>query len=111
MTGWDPPPLNWLKLNTNGSVTSNPNNAGCGGLFRDNQGHWIMGFIRNIGYTTTLTTELYAIRDGLNIAVNHHFNFVIMETDCQVAYFLLSDVPNVFHPYSALIWIAKPFCT
>ncbi|GLT26032.1 hypothetical protein SLA2020_011230 [Shorea laevis] len=107
LISWDPPPPNWLKLNTDGSAASNPKNAGCGGLFRDSQGHWVVGFIRNIGHTIAIAVELYAIRDGLNIAVNHHFPSVIVETNCQVAYLLLTSAPNVFHPYSTLIMDCK----
>ncbi|GLT52115.1 hypothetical protein SLA2020_254740 [Shorea laevis] len=107
LIGWDPLPPNWLKLNTDGSVAGNPKNASCGGLFRDSQGHWVVGFIHNIGHTIALAAELYAIKDGLNIAVNHHFPSVIVETDCQVAYLLLTGAPNVFHPYSTLIMDCK----
>ncbi|GLU23496.1 hypothetical protein SLE2022_394950 [Rubroshorea leprosula] len=105
--GWDPPPPGWLKLNTDGSAVGNLNNAGCGGLFRDYQGHWVIGFTRNIGPTTTLAAELYAIRDCLNIAVSHHFHSIIVETDCQVAYLLLNGTVNRFHPYSTLIMDCK----
>ena len=30
--GWVPPPINWFKLNSDGSSLSNPSLAGVGGL-------------------------------------------------------------------------------
>ncbi|GKV35598.1 hypothetical protein SLEP1_g43845 [Rubroshorea leprosula] len=109
MVAWDPPPPDWLKLNTDGSAAGNPGTAGFRGLFRDSQGRSIIGFMRNGGHTTALAAELYAIRDGLNIAVSHHFHNVIAETDCQIAYLLFSGAPNMFHPCSTLLWVAGSF--
>ncbi|GLT55461.1 hypothetical protein SLA2020_285800 [Shorea laevis] len=55
-------PMNWVKLNTDESTIGNPGRAGRGGLLWDSQGHWIVGFVRNIGITTALAAELWAIR-------------------------------------------------
>ncbi|GLT93612.1 hypothetical protein SLE2022_113960 [Rubroshorea leprosula] len=104
---WTPPPPNWIKINTDGSVMGNPGPAGCGGILRDSQGQWIMGFIRNIGDTTVLAAELWAIRDGLSIAVNLQLQKVIIESDCQIAIKLLTDGVNNFHPHSNLIMDCK----
>lgn len=70
LLSWTPLPLNWIKINTDGSIMGNLGPAGCGGLLRDSQGQWIIGFIRNIGDTTALAVELWAIRHGLSIAIN-----------------------------------------
>ncbi|GKV20930.1 hypothetical protein SLEP1_g30975 [Rubroshorea leprosula] len=37
--GWNPPPPGVVKLNTDGSVVTNPGNAGAGGIFRDDLGN------------------------------------------------------------------------
>ncbi|GLU17060.1 hypothetical protein SLE2022_334570 [Rubroshorea leprosula] len=100
---WDPPPPEWIKLNTNGSVIGNPGLGGCGGVFRDSQGQWVLGFTRNIGFTTALATELWAIRDGLQLAFNLHFNHIIIETDYYVAFQLIFTAPNPHHPHGILI--------
>ncbi|GLT72258.1 hypothetical protein SLA2020_442090 [Shorea laevis] len=81
----------------------NPGNASCGGILRDSQGRWVVGFLRNIGYTTALAAELWAIKDGLSIAKSLQLENVILETDCRVAYVLLSDNLNPFHPHSTLL--------
>ncbi|GLT61795.1 hypothetical protein SLA2020_344770 [Shorea laevis] len=103
LISWEPPPHDWIKLNTDGSVTCNPGMGSCGGLFRNSQGMWIIGYTRNVGHTTALAAELWAIRDGLQTAINLHFNSIIVETDCYVAYQLLSAAANLHHPHSTLI--------
>ncbi|GLT45320.1 hypothetical protein SLA2020_191580 [Shorea laevis] len=100
---WDPPPSSWFKLNTDGSTIGNPGYAGCGGLIRDSQGQWVVGFMRNIGHTTSLAAELWAIRDGLSMANYLQIQNLIVETDCQVAHALLSGTSNPYHPHSTLI--------
>ncbi|GLT48565.1 hypothetical protein SLA2020_221830 [Shorea laevis] len=74
-----------------------------GGLFCDSHGMWILGYTWNIGYTTALVTELWAIGDGLQTATNLHFNSIIVETDYYVAFHLLSTATNLHHPHSTLI--------
>ncbi|GLT27441.1 hypothetical protein SLA2020_024380 [Shorea laevis] len=103
LISWEPPPHDWIKLNTDGSVIGNPGMGSCGGLFRNSQGMWIIGYTCNIGHTTALAAELWAIRDDLQTAINLHFNSIIVETDCYVAYQLLSTAANLHHPHSTLI--------
>lgn len=52
------PSLSWHKLNLDGSSLGNLGRAGGGGLIRDNRGHWIKGYARNIGHTTSIAAEL-----------------------------------------------------
>ena len=40
---WLHPPLNWVKLNSDGPSLGNPGQAGGGGLIRDSSGVWIRG--------------------------------------------------------------------
>ncbi|KAK4252788.1 hypothetical protein QN277_014330 [Acacia crassicarpa] len=41
---WQLPPLDWLKANVDGAVSTSNNKAGCGGVLRDHYGKWIKGF-------------------------------------------------------------------
>lgn len=50
--------MSWHKLNLDGSSLGNLGRAGGGGLIRDNRGHWIKGYARNIGHTTSIAAEL-----------------------------------------------------
>jgi len=65
-----------VKLNTDGSSMGNPGLVGGGGLIRDENGDWIVGFARNIGITTSFQAELWAIRDGFSLCVDRKFSAV-----------------------------------
>jgi hypothetical protein len=49
---WNPPPVNWAKLNTDGSVLGDPGLVGGGGVIQDSLGNWLGGFSRSIGTTS-----------------------------------------------------------
>ena len=55
---WHPPPVNWYKLNSDGSSLGNPGRAGGGGLIHDSNGAWVSGYARAIGHTTSVAAEL-----------------------------------------------------
>ena len=62
---WEKPPIGWKKLNTNGSVIGCMEQAGCGGVVRDEHGSWVAGFTRHVGATNSFAAELWGLRDGL----------------------------------------------
>ncbi|GKV53477.1 hypothetical protein SLEP1_g59999 [Rubroshorea leprosula] len=101
--GWNPPPPGVVKLNTDGSAVTNPGNAGAGGIFRDDLGNWLLGFYRNIGYTSSLSAELWALRDGLKLAVDKGFSQLIVETDSMVAKTLIDSAHSDSHSLGVLI--------
>lgn len=47
--GWEPPPADWVTLNTDGASRQNPSLAGCGGVFRGGKGEWLGGFAEKLG--------------------------------------------------------------
>lgn len=64
---WDFPLPRWIKLNTDGSSGGNPSDVGCGGLFRNSNGHWISGFIYHIDNCTAQFAEIWAIYIGFGM--------------------------------------------
>ena len=66
---WQRPPKNWVKLNTNGSSLGNPGLVGGGGLLHNTNGEWMKGFARATGVTTSATTELWALCDGIRLCI------------------------------------------
>ncbi|GLT74509.1 hypothetical protein SLA2020_463010, partial [Shorea laevis] len=103
LVGWKPPPAGFVKLNTDGSALKNPGIAGAGGVFRDDLGNWLCGFSRYVGITTSLSAELWAIRDGLRIAIHRGFSKLLVETDSKVATILLDTNCHKFHSLGTLI--------
>ena len=55
----------WCKLNSNGASFGNPGRAGGGGLIQDHRDAWIRGYTRNIGFTTSVIAEFWALWDRL----------------------------------------------
>ena len=52
-----------------------------------------MGFARKIGSTTSFLTELWALRDGLNLCLSYNFAAVEVEIDAKAIVNAISN-PN-----------------
>lgn len=46
---WSPPMHDWIKLNSDGSFTSSNGHVACGGILRDHEGCFVVGFSVNRG--------------------------------------------------------------
>ena len=66
---WKPPDMGIVKLNTDGSCFPQTLKAGAGGLFRNHNSEWLLGFIQDCGVYTSLEAELWGILSGLKIAL------------------------------------------
>ncbi|KAE8696037.1 hypothetical protein F3Y22_tig00110677pilonHSYRG00012 [Hibiscus syriacus] len=64
---WKPPIAGTFKLNTVGAVDPRTMDA-MGGVLRDSNGQWVIGFHRNIGRCSIFHAELWALLDGLTLA-------------------------------------------
>jgi len=71
---WEKPPLGWAKLNMDEDAVGSSGLAGCGGLIRDENGAWLVGFSRNIGSTTSYAADLWGIRDGLALLLQFEYS-------------------------------------
>ncbi|GLT71206.1 hypothetical protein SLA2020_432400 [Shorea laevis] len=85
LVGWQPPLAGFVKLNTDGSALKNSSIAGAGGVFRDEFGNWLCGFSHFVGITTSLSIELWAIHEGLRIAIHRGYSKLLVETDSKAA--------------------------
>ncbi|GLU15130.1 hypothetical protein SLE2022_316500 [Rubroshorea leprosula] len=103
MFAWSKPHFPTIKLNSDGSSIGNPGLSGSGGIFRDSLGNWVLGYARNIGFSSPLAAELWAIRDGLVLAIQRGFHNLIVESDSKVAVLLLTKGCVSTHPHSTLI--------
>ncbi|KAK8587507.1 hypothetical protein V6N12_021995 [Hibiscus sabdariffa] len=59
---------NKLLANVNASISLAGGQATRGGVFRDENGNWINGFIRDIGRSSVLLAELWTVHDSLTRA-------------------------------------------
>ena len=100
---WKKPPVEWCKLNTDGTSLGNPGKAGGGGIIRDSEGRWVKGFARSIGFTASIIVELWALRDGLLLADQIGVQNLWIELDAKVVVELVqsNSTSNAF--YSPLL--------
>ena len=78
---WERPVEGWLKLNTNGLSLGNLGLAAGGGVIRDGNSNSVVGFSRKIGITSSFMAEMWPLRDGLIICVNHSYSTVEVEIE------------------------------
>ena len=81
---WCFPPPSWFKFNSDGSSLGNSGKAGGGGLIRNDKGDWLKGYARNVGYSTSVVVELWALRDGLRLCIALKLLAMIIELDAKL---------------------------
>jgi ribonuclease HI len=94
---WSPPYEYQVALNVDGSSYGNPGWAGYGGLFRDHEGSWILGFSDPVSFADGLEVELLAIHNGLMLAWDIGYNDVSCRSDCKEALSLIHE--PIFRPH------------
>lgn len=78
------------KLNTDGAADMGMCIAGIGAVIRDNQGNFIAGLAANIRTNTNATTEIWAIREGLKLAISKQIRCIHIETDSHMTFLILN---------------------
>ncbi|KAJ1433423.1 Ribonuclease H domain [Sesbania bispinosa] len=78
---WVPPPAGCFKINVDGSFYPNSLHMGFGGVIRDSDCKWVLGFNGFAGLGDILSAELFAILHGLTIAWDKGLFKVILESD------------------------------
>lgn len=100
LVNWVPPnDENQVALDVDGSSLGNPGHAGFGGLIRDHNGSWILGFSEYIGVVDSVEAELKGIEIGLGLAWERGYRDVICRSDCWKAIFLSLDSTSQPHEY------------
>ncbi|GLT50515.1 hypothetical protein SLA2020_239980 [Shorea laevis] len=64
---WETPPPGWIKLNSDGSCSTNRGIADAEGIIRDHLGNWIIGFTKNLGHGSNDEVEVWGLKTGLEI--------------------------------------------
>ena len=68
----------------------NPGRVGGGGTIRNSNGEWVSGYARAIGTTTSVVTELWALRDDLNLCISLNLQAMEIELDVKLVVELIS---------------------
>lgn len=78
----NPLPYGTFKLNVDGSLRMGL--ASCGGLVRNDYGHFVRGFYCNLSAATTVSAELWGLAHGLRLARGMGIGSLLVEMDSQV---------------------------
>ncbi|KAE8683300.1 hypothetical protein F3Y22_tig00111210pilonHSYRG00023 [Hibiscus syriacus] len=88
LTRWLPPPVGWMKVNTDGACHTEDGLAACGGVIRNDIGAWQVGFSRFLGICSVFEgicsvfeSELWGMYMGLICSWELGTRQVILESD------------------------------
>ncbi|KAF7838891.1 ribonuclease H [Senna tora] len=103
---WLPPEAGWVKVNVDGACSSkgrDHGHAACGGVVRDENGNYMVGFLKNLGSCSPIQAELWGVHSGLSTAWLHGFRRVIIEVDSMVVCGMMQGLLSDSHPCAALV--------
>ncbi|KAK9282646.1 hypothetical protein L1049_010865 [Liquidambar formosana] len=92
-----------VKLNTDGNCYGNPGPVGLGGLFRNDQGGWIMGYAFKVLEADSIEAKMCSIRFGLQTPWDARILDMWVKSDYEVAVKLILQGDPHFHPLGLLI--------
>ena len=113
---WEPPSVGFWKVNVDGSVLWDSNQAAFGVIIRNDRGEWGAACSGASSTYRVLHVELLAIKHGLIFAWDCGLRSVICETDCLEAFdwIQLSTIPSQ-HLEANLLFeirelVIRPWC-
>ncbi|CAM0909496.1 unnamed protein product [Alopecurus aequalis] len=80
---WRKPEAGRLKLNFDGSSKNVSRRASIGGVYRDHEGGFVLGYAERIGKATSSVAELAALRRGLELALENGWLDIAIEGDAK----------------------------
>lgn len=86
--------------------------AGGGGVIRNQNGDWIKGSSISIDFATSVTAELWALRDGVRMCIELQLPIVVVEMDALLMVNMISGVLAYSYRLSPLVddcraWLSK----
>ena len=99
----DSPPVDAIRIDVDGSVRHHFQ-AACGGVIRNSEGSWLIGFCKSLGLHSVIEAELYAILLGLKLGHQMGFRKILLYSDSLDAVnVLMRDSCHEDHPLRAVI--------
>lgn len=92
-----------IKLNTDAFICPSNHFAFGGGIIRDSNGTWLLGFTMQFGKSTILMAELKAIFHGIRLVKQRCFRRVVVENDNMEVVNMLNGLTLVHGCYSSII--------
>ncbi|KAF7817750.1 hypothetical protein G2W53_023205 [Senna tora] len=105
--GWRPPDANMVKVNVDGSCWENDMSISCGGVIRDAESRWIVGFAKNLSKGNVLLAELWGIRLGIQTATDNGLFYITLESDSLVAINMIKGNTSNSHPLYPMVVVIR----
>ncbi|KAM3344027.1 hypothetical protein P3S68_026118 [Capsicum galapagoense] len=86
---WSPPSRNYYKLNTDGSSLGNPGIGGIGGVIRNSNGEWIVGYYKGYPKATNSQMEILALLERLKIVEENNLHPTEININSQHVIYML----------------------
>lgn len=99
---WAKPLLNSFKLNTDGSFLRGSKQVGFGGVIRNSNGEWCMGYSGMCAAYAPANAELYALLKGLDLVVQNSYHPIEIEVDSLELLNSLDTCNPIFNPELSL---------
>ncbi|KAK6917444.1 Ribonuclease H domain [Dillenia turbinata] len=80
---WERPKMGWTKLNFDGSSKGRLGKASIGGVFRDHNAEFLLGYAESIGRKSSTVAELIALRRGLELVLENGWRDIWFEGDAK----------------------------
>lgn len=78
---WTPPNEGWVKLNVDGAVALDGQQASIRGLLQDSTGTWLWGYAMSYGGDSVFKVEARVMLEGLLLVWDKGFKRVEVESD------------------------------
>ncbi|KAK5811556.1 hypothetical protein PVK06_026900 [Gossypium arboreum] len=85
--------------------------ASAGGVVRDRDGHWILGFTHYLGRCSRFEAELWGIFDGILILLNKGYKRVRIQTDNMEVVRALNMEENMEFGITLLRRVKRVLCS
>lgn len=107
---WKRPLDTFIKLNTDRSVYQEGRSAPAGGVLRNSNGAWLLGFMANLGWCDIISAEFWAIYQGLILSWNNGWKYIMVESDSSLAINMLKQNSTNPSRHLPLIVAIKDLC-
>ena len=82
---WSPLQHGWTTPNSDGCLKKLADTACCGGLLRNHNGDWKIGYSVKLGTCSIEEAEMWALIYGLRLAWEEGIRFLVAELDSKTA--------------------------
>lgn len=100
-----------MKLNTDEVSQGNPGTTSAGGVMRDGDGEWCVGFAVNIGRCSAPLADLWGVYYRLVISWEKRISRLEVDVDSKMVVEFLTTGIGDAHPLSFLVRLCHGFLT